>query len=46
MKRLALLLCAGLLVACGDDAKESGDPTGKVPAPPATGIGELAAIKA
>jgi hypothetical protein len=35
MKRLALLLCAGLLAACADDAKEVGDPSGKISAPPA-----------
>ena len=35
MKRLALLLCAGLLAGCTDDAKEVGDPTGKISAPPA-----------
>jgi hypothetical protein len=35
MKRLMLLLCAGLLAACAVDAKEVGDPSGKISAPPA-----------
>src|SRR5210317_1479598 len=29
---LVLLLCAGLLVACGDDAPEVGNPSGKISA--------------
>ena len=34
MKRLlVLLLCGGLLAACADDAKEVGDPSGKISAP-------------
>ena len=36
MKRLlVLLLCGGLLAACADDAKEVGDPSGTISAPPA-----------
>ena len=36
MKRLlVLLLCGGFLAACADDAKEAGDPSGAISAPPA-----------
>jgi acetyl esterase/lipase len=36
MKKFLVLLCAGLLAACADDANESVDPSGKISAPPDT----------
>ena len=35
MRRLVLVLCAGLLAACADDVNKTGDSSGKISAPPA-----------